>query len=81
MIIQMVKVAGIAFASLCLTGCADQMVTLRYTPDPQIERLSTTRDVTIYKFADRRGDEGDHGDSTTLTTVPVRRRGACPRGA
>jgi hypothetical protein len=62
MIIQMVKVAGIAFASLCLTGCADQMVTLRYTPDPQIERLSTTQGVTVYKLADRRGDEGDHGD-------------------
>jgi hypothetical protein len=62
MITHAVKVAGMAFAILCLTGCADQIVTLRYRPDLQIERLSTTQGVTVYKLADRRGDEGDHGD-------------------
>ena len=47
---------------LLLVGCADRMVTLRYQPDSRIEALTGTRQLTIFKFADRRGTEGDDGD-------------------
>jgi hypothetical protein len=56
------RVAAMGITILWLTGCADQMVTLRYTLDSQIEPLPTTQGVTVFKLADRRGDEGDHGD-------------------
>lgn len=59
---RVVKSAAMGMAMLWMTGCADEMVTLRYARDPQIEPLPVTRGVTVFKLADRRGDEGDHGD-------------------
>jgi hypothetical protein len=41
-------------------GCADLKVNLQYTPEARIESLTTTDiPVTIFRFADARGDEGD----------------------
>ena len=59
MIGPVIRIAAIGIGILCLTGCADQMVTLSYRPDPQIEPLPTTQGVTVFELADRRGDEGD----------------------
>jgi hypothetical protein len=58
------RIHGVAFAALLFAGCAgaDQIVRLQYAPDPKVERLSTAQAVTVFRFADRRGDEGDHGD-------------------
>ena len=47
---------------LLLVGCANRMVTLRYQPDSRIQPVSGARQLTIFKFADRRGTEGDEGD-------------------
>ena len=40
----------------CVT---DQTVRLRSHPDPRIERLAGAQPLTVFRFADRRGDEGD----------------------
>lgn len=45
-----------------LVGCADRMVTLRYQPDSRIQPVLGARQLTIFKFADRRGTEGDEED-------------------
>jgi len=37
----------------------DQTVQLRYLPGSEIERLPSAQAVSIFRFADRRGDEGD----------------------
>lgn len=43
-----------------LVACvSDKVVNLRYIPSPEIERLPTAHALTIFRFADRRGDEGD----------------------
>lgn len=47
---------------LSSVGCADRMVTLRYQRDPRIQPVPAARQLTIFKFADRRGSEGDEGD-------------------
>ena len=47
---------------LSSAGCADRMVTLRYQPDARIQAISAARQLTIFKLADRRGNEGDEGD-------------------
>lgn len=49
--------------ALLLVGCADRMVTLRYQPDSKIQPLPAARQLTIFKFSDRRGTEGDKEDS------------------
>jgi hypothetical protein len=51
---------------LWLTGCADQLVALRYTPDPEIQKIAGTQAMTVFRFVDARGDEGDHGDPTRV---------------
>ena len=48
--------------ALLLVGCADRMVTLRYHPDSRIQPVAGARQLTVFKFADRRGTEGDEGD-------------------
>jgi len=56
----LIRVAGIALTPVLLTACADSVVRLRYAPDPSIERLATAQAVTVFRFADARGDEGDN---------------------
>lgn len=47
-------------AAAALTACvSDQVVQIRSLPDSRIERLSGAQPVTVFRFADRRGDEGD----------------------
>jgi hypothetical protein len=43
-----------------LTACADKQVTVRYQPDPTLERLTAPSALTIFNFSDQRGSEGDH---------------------
>src|SRR5262245_43574080 len=38
---------------------SDQTVTLRYEPVPGLQRLPGAQAVTVFRFADRRGDEGE----------------------
>ena len=51
--------APLALAALLLAGCADRIVQLRYEPDDRIERLAAAQGVTVFRFADSRGSEGD----------------------
>jgi len=47
-------------AGAALTACVhDQTIQLRALPDSRIERLAGAQPVTVFRFADRRGDEGD----------------------
>ncbi len=43
-----------------LTGCADRLVTLRYTPPPAVATAGP--DLVILPLVDARGKEGDDGD-------------------
>jgi hypothetical protein len=45
-----------------LAGCADLKVNLQYAPAAKIESLTTGVPVTVFRFADARGGEGDKGD-------------------
>jgi hypothetical protein len=51
------------FVLALLVGCAgtgpDRVVTLRYGTDPQIQKTLGPRTVTVFRFADVRGKEGD----------------------
>jgi hypothetical protein len=42
-----------------LAACADKQVTLRYQPDPALERWTAPPALTIFDFSDQRGSEGD----------------------
>ena len=54
----------IALAALVvlLAGCADLTVNLTYTPQTTIEGLTTGLPITVFRFLDARGEEGDKGD-------------------
>lgn len=45
-----------------VAGCADLTVNLTYTPQTKIESLTTGVPITVFRFADARGEEGDKGD-------------------
>lgn len=45
-----------------LAGCADLTVNLTYTPQTKIESLTTGVPITVFRFVDARGEEGDKGD-------------------
>jgi hypothetical protein len=45
-----------------LAGCADPTVNLTYTPQTKVESLTTGVPITVFRFADARGEEGDKGD-------------------
>ena len=51
--------ALILLAVGALAACADKQVTIRYQPDPTLERLTTPAALTIFDFSDQRGSEGD----------------------
>lgn len=54
-------VVCLAVATILLTsGCADRTITLSYTPPRPAETVSSA--LTVFRFADQRGNEGDHGD-------------------
>jgi hypothetical protein len=48
---------GMALATI---GCSDKIITLSYTPPPPATGAFTK--LTVFRFADQRGNEGDHGD-------------------
>jgi hypothetical protein len=54
--------APLVLIMFLLTGCADLKVNLQYTPDARMEALPTGAPVTVFRFADARGNEGDKGD-------------------
>lgn len=62
MLPRLIRSAVLALLVVWLTACADQMVTLRYAPDPEIQKLRSAQTMTVFRFVDARGDEGDHGD-------------------
>jgi hypothetical protein len=45
-----------------LVGCADLKVNLHYAPTAKIEPVAAGVPVTVFRFADARGGEGDKGD-------------------
>ena len=56
-----VRTVALAMIAAVFTACvSDQTVRLRYLPDSRIERLAGAQPVTVFRFADRRGSEGDH---------------------
>ncbi len=60
--------AAVLFAPLVLvvsllSGCADLTVRLQYAPDARIEKVTAGTAVTVFRFVDARGSEGDKGDS------------------
>ncbi len=59
---SLLRVAALGVLMAWLGGCADRVVDLRYAPDPKIDRVSRAEAVTVFRFADTRGNEGDHGD-------------------
>lgn len=63
---QLISVGVLVLMTGWLTGCADQIVTLRYVPDTQIPEIPGAQAVTVFRFMDARGDEGDHGDPTRV---------------
>jgi hypothetical protein len=56
------RLPGLVLLSLLLTGCADKVIQLRYEPDAKMERLAGAQAVTVFRFVDARGKEGDQGD-------------------
>ena len=57
---RLLRVAGIILVALWSAACvSDKTVVLRYASDLKFERLPSARAVTVFRFADRRGDEGD----------------------
>lgn len=55
------RIALVVLAAL-LAGCADLKVNLQYTPDAKIESRTTGGPLTVFRFTDARGSEGDKGD-------------------
>jgi hypothetical protein len=55
------RIALVLLAGL-LAGCADLKVNLQYAPDTTIGSLTTGAPVTVFRFTDARGSEGDKGD-------------------
>jgi hypothetical protein len=60
--LRLIRSVLLALPLVWLTGCADQVVALRYAPDPAIQKLAGSQTLTVFRFVDARGDEGDHGD-------------------
>jgi hypothetical protein len=56
------RFAPLVLNMLLLTGCADLKVNLQYTLDTKIETLTTGGSITVFRFVDARGNEGDKGD-------------------
>jgi len=60
MLTPLARVMALTLMAVVVTACVtDQTVQLRYLPDSKIERLPSAQAVSIFRFADRRGDEGD----------------------
>ena len=59
---SLLRVVVLSLLAAWLGGRADRVVDLQYTPNPAIERLPRAEAVTVFRFTDVRGDEGDHGD-------------------
>lgn len=56
------RALGLVLVLVALAGCGvarDRTVQLRYGPDAQIEKLPRGAAVTVFRFADVRGKEGD----------------------
>ncbi len=69
MSVRLIRAAALALAVILLTACADEMVRFRSFRDPQIQRLPGAQAVTVFRFADVRGEEGDHGNPLLVGAV------------
>jgi hypothetical protein len=49
-------------AAAVFTGCADRVIQLSYQPDMRVERMAGGQALTVFRFSDARGTEGDKGD-------------------
>lgn len=56
------RVASLMLAAAVFTGCADRVIQPSYQPDSRIERVAAGQAVTVFRFSDARGTEGDKGD-------------------
>ncbi len=57
---RLIRGGGIALIALLFAACvSDKTVVLRYPSDLKLERRPSARAVTVFRFSDRRGDEGD----------------------
>src|SRR5215475_6211654 len=59
-IVSLELIVLLAFGLGACGNLSDRTVTLQYAPNPGIERLMGAQALTIFRFADRRGDEGDN---------------------
>ena len=60
MIVKRAAVSLAVLAILATSGCADRVITLSYTPPPPSPAVSPR--LTVFRWADQRGNEGDHSD-------------------
>jgi hypothetical protein len=61
--IAAIYVRGLLIAVvLSCAGCVVGELTLRYQPDARIQPVPGARELTIFAFTDRRGNEGGEGD-------------------
>ncbi len=56
------RLALVAAMALVAANCADLKVQVQYAPDARIEKVAAEVPVTVFRFSDARGDEGDKGD-------------------
>ncbi|HKX04339.1 MAG TPA: hypothetical protein VJX71_17725 [Methylomirabilota bacterium] len=59
---SLIRMVLVGVVAAMLAGCGDKIVQLRYDTDPAIERVAGAQAVTVFRFTDARGDEGDRGD-------------------
>jgi hypothetical protein len=56
------RVAFLVLFTILLTGCGDKVIHFHYELDSKIDRLVMAQAITVFRFMDARGDEGDKGD-------------------
>jgi hypothetical protein len=69
MAIAVVRVAGLMLVTVLLAACADRVIQLHYVADSQIQPVPNPQAITVFRFVDARGDEGDQGDALRVGGV------------
>lgn len=62
MLTDRARVASLMLAAAVFTGCADRVIQLSYQPDTRVEPVAGGQALTVFRFSDARGTEGDKGD-------------------
>jgi hypothetical protein len=65
----LIRAGRVTLSVLLLAGCGAETVRFHSFRDPQIERLPNAQAVTVFRFADVRGEEGDHGNPLLVGAV------------